>query len=98
MPCCGKKRAQARQKIQTRRTPEPTETTVSQPRPKPQPMAYFQYLGKTGVTVIGPRTRNRYRFGHTGAVVAVDWRDGRALTTVSVLRQVRKSTNVTKEF
>jgi len=96
MPCCGKKRLQARQKTQTRRAPEPIETTVSQP--EPQSVAYFQYLGKTGVTVIGPRTRKRYRFGHTGAVIAVDRRDGRALATVSVLRQVRKSTNVTKKF
>jgi hypothetical protein len=92
MPCCGKKRAQARQKTQTRRAPEPAERTVSQPRPEPQPLAYFQYLGKTGVTVIGSRTRKLYRFGHTGAVVAVDRRDGRSLAAVSVLRQVARPT------
>jgi hypothetical protein len=92
MPCCGKKRAQVRQKAQTRPAPEPAEGTVSQPRPESQPVAYFQYLGKTGVTVIGPRTGKRYRFGHTGAIVAVDRRDGRAVAAVSVLRQVARPT------
>jgi hypothetical protein len=53
-------------------------------------MAYFQYLGKTGLTVIGPRTRRRYRFDRPGAVVAVDRRDERALAAVSVLRQVAR--------
>jgi hypothetical protein len=94
MPCCGKKRARAREKTQTRRAPEPAERTVSQPEPEPQPVTYFQYLGKTGVTVIAPRTRKRYRFDHTGAVVAVDRRDGRALAAVSVLKKVAKPTEV----
>jgi hypothetical protein len=61
-------------------------------------LAYFQYLGKTGVTVIAPRTRKRYRFDRTGAVVAVDPRDQRALAAVPTLRQVKESTNVAKEF
>ena len=55
-------------------------------------MAHFQYLGKTGLTVIGPRTRKSYRFDHPGAVVAVDPRDMRSLATVSVLRRVSKPT------
>jgi hypothetical protein len=83
MPCCGKKRAQARQTTQTRSE-----------RDSP---AYFQYLGKTGLTVIGSRTRQRYRFDRPGAVVAVDPRDRRALVDVPTLRQVRKPTNVAKE-
>jgi hypothetical protein len=92
MPCCGKKRKQASQKTQTRRAPEPAEKTASQPRPEPQPLAYFQYMGRAGVIVVGPRTGKRYRFDHTGAVIAVDRRDGRALAAVSVLRQVAKPT------
>jgi hypothetical protein len=47
-------------------------------------------VGKTGLTVVGPRTHKRYRFDHTGAVVAVDRRDGRALAAVSVLMPVAK--------
>jgi hypothetical protein len=93
--CCGKKRAQARRTRQPRRGPKPTERTVSKPEPEPDSTPYFQYIGKTGLTVMGPRTRNSYRFGSPGAVVAVDPRDRRALAAVSVLRQVSKPTNVT---
>ena len=96
MPCCGKKRSQVRRKTQTRRAPEPAEVTVSQPQPEPDPRAYFQCLGKTGMTVIGPRTRKRYRFDRPGAVVAVDLRDRRALATVSILRQVGKPTEAVR--
>jgi hypothetical protein len=57
-----------------------------------QRTAYFQYLGKTGLTVIGPKTRQQYRFDRHGAIVAVDPRDESALAAVSVLRQVGKPT------
>ena len=92
MPCCGKKRSQASRTTQAPRTPEPAEKTVSQPRPEPDAPPHFQYLGKTGLTVMGPRTRKRYRFDRPGAIVAVDPRDERALAAVSVLRQVKKPT------
>jgi hypothetical protein len=90
MPCCGKKRARARGKTQTRRAPERTERTVPQPRPEPDSPPHFQYIGKTGLTLMGPRTRKRYRFDHPGAIVAIDPKDERALQAVSVLRQVAK--------
>ena len=64
----------------------------SLPGLEPASMSYFQYLGKTKLTLIGPRTGRRYRFDCPGAVVAVDSRDGHALTAVSVLRQVSKPT------
>jgi len=83
MACCGKKRAQARQNTQTRRVTEPAE------RDSP---AYFQYVGKTRLKVVGPKTRKLYRFDSPGAVVAVDPRDRSALSAVSALRQVRKPT------
>jgi hypothetical protein len=92
MPCCGKKRAQIRRKNQARRVPEPAKKTDAQPQPEPDRGVYFQYLGKTGVTVIGPWTRQRYCFDRPGAVVAVDPRDRRSLSIVPVLRQVRKPT------
>jgi non-ribosomal peptide synthetase component E (peptide arylation enzyme) len=96
MPCCGKKRKQVHQETKKRRAPQPAERTASQPRPEPDGRAYFQYLGKTGLTVIGPRTHRRYRFDRPGVIVAVDPRDGRALAAVSVLRQVRKPTEVVR--
>jgi hypothetical protein len=73
---------------------EPTPTHRTE-RDSP---AYFQYLGKRGLTVMGPKTRKVYRFDSPGAVVAVDPKDRRALSAVSALRQVRKPTNVAKEL
>ncbi len=90
MPCCGKKRAQARQTQPARRMPETAGRTAAQHRPERNSSVFFQYLGRTGLTVIGPRTRKRYRFDNPGAVVAVDPRDQRALRAVTILRQVRK--------
>jgi len=86
--CCGKKRAQARQTNRTNQKPrhEKKATLFSQPKSDSPPL--FQYLGETGLTVMGPRTHKRYRFNHPGAVVAVDPRDWRAMTAVSILQQV----------
>jgi hypothetical protein len=64
--------------------------TDSQPWPESEPAVYFQYLGRTGVTVIAPSTHRRYRFDRPGAVLAVDPKDKYALATVSVLKQVTK--------
>ena len=97
MPCCGKKRTQARRETQTGRAPEPAEKAVSQPNPVRDSAPRFQYLGKTGLTVIGPRTGRRYRFDRPGAVVTVDPRDWRSLAAVSVLKQVRASANVARQ-
>lgn len=50
--------------------------------------AYFQYVGDTAVTVLGPVTGRRYRFSVPGAVVAVDPRDRRSVAAVPTLREV----------
>ncbi len=88
--CCGKKRAQARKNTQTQQVTKAEEKTAPKPKPKSDSPTYFQYLGQTRLTVMGPRTRKRYRFDQPGAVVAVDPRDRRAMTAVSILRQVEK--------
>jgi hypothetical protein len=77
MGCCGGKRAQLKQ---TRNAPDPEEQAGP---------VYFQYTGRTGMTVIGGETRLRYRFDSPGAIVAVDRRDRLALTSVPNLRQVK---------
>jgi hypothetical protein len=87
--CCGQKRAQARQIKQVEKVSRPGEKPATHPRPKGNSPPLFQYLGETGLTVMGPRSRRLYRFGHPGAVVAVDLRDKQALAAVSVLRQVK---------
>jgi len=50
---------------------------------------YFEYVGKTGLTVVGPITGSRYRFDGPGAIVAVDGRDASPVAAVPNLRQVR---------
>lgn len=47
----------------------------------------FEYVGDTGMTVVGPVTGKRYRFDRPGARVEVDLRDRRPLTGVPRLRQ-----------
>lgn len=81
MTCCGDKRAQLNL---TRQELEPG---------KPADPVFFQYTGRTGLTVIGRETRLRYRFDSPGAVVAVDGKDRLALTFVPNLRQVKSHTS-----
>ena len=88
--CCGKKRARARRKTQTQQVVKTEENAASISKPHSNSLAYFQYLGNTGLTVQGPRTLKRYRFDRPGAVVGVDLRDRRALAAVSILRQVER--------
>ena len=47
----------------------------------------FEYVGATGMTVIGPATGRRYRFDRPGATVSVDPRDAPALTAVPRVRR-----------
>ena len=45
--------------------------------------AYFEYFGKTGLTVVSPTTGKQYRFNHPGARVEIDASDGRWLGVLS---------------
>lgn len=48
----------------------------------------FEYVGRTGMTVVGPATGTRYRFDRPGARLAVDPRDHAAMAAVPHLRRV----------
>jgi hypothetical protein len=48
----------------------------------------FEYVGPTALTVFGPLTGSRYRFGHAGARVIVDSRDAAALAALPNLKKV----------
>lgn len=48
----------------------------------------FQYVGATGLTVIGPVTQKVYVFVRPGTQVSVDVRDARSLAAVPLLRAV----------
>lgn len=87
MSCCGKQR----QSFSTNKSGHNHhgERAGPQTRPRPSAYAYFQYTGPTGLSVRAPNSGSRYRFEGSGAVVAVDPRDRRALAALPQLRQVR---------
>lgn len=91
MSCCGKQRSQFYETNQTRRTLDPVGRVAAKPQKIVYCSVYFQYLGKTGLTVTGPRTGKRYRFDKPGVIVEVDLMDRPALVVVPNLRQVRNS-------
>ncbi len=82
MPCCGQQRGQFNGPA------IPRNAEPAAPRPERYAAAYFEYVGKTALTAIGPVTGARYRFERPGARVAVDPRDRRSLAAVPNLRQV----------
>lgn len=89
MSCCGKKRAEATRDSQARRKAESAPAAGPVSRPASNSVPSFQYLGKTRVTVIGPRSGKHYHFDRPGAILTVDAVDSRALTAVTILRKVR---------
>ena len=50
----------------------------------------FEYVGRTGLSVVGPTSRTSYRFDRPGARATVDSRDGASLARVPVLRRVTR--------
>lgn len=90
MACCGNNRVIAQ-------TTNSADGSSLPPRPERYSVVYFQYIGNTGLTVIGRETRKFYRFDSPGAIVAVDSRDRRAMIAVPTLRQVEKSTKAAGE-
>lgn len=92
--CCGKKRKQVRKSSKRKRVSRPKEKTIS--HTESNSTIYFQYLGKTGLTVIGPRTGTKYHFNRPWAIVVINQNDQQALSQISLLRQVQKPTNVSK--
>jgi len=73
MSCCGRMRTERQ--------------TILAPAWSPAAVL-FEYVGRTGLTVIGPGTRTSYRFDGPGARVLVDGRDRRSLAAVPTLRQI----------
>jgi len=88
MPCCGGKREQFHKRTPGQETNEAIQAGSPQ-RQVSSVTVYFEYIGKTGLTVVGPITGSRYRFDGPGAIVAVDGRDASPVAAVPNLRQVR---------
>lgn len=81
MSCCGNQRTQLF---------HPSSNPVgkiSAAAPAHQPVVRFEYIGRSGLTVIGGATGRRYRFEQPGARVVVDPRDRPSLAAVPSLRQ-----------
>ncbi|MBZ5525747.1 MAG: hypothetical protein LAP21_26295 [Acidobacteriia bacterium] len=86
--CCGRNRSAASgagAPSMGRRIEHRTEHTGAGQRDF---MAYFEYTGRTGMTVRGPVSGATYRFAAPGSRVAVDLRDRLSLAALSQLRQV----------
>jgi hypothetical protein len=73
-------------------TPPPNQAVraahgASAPASMAVPETLFEYVGSTGMTVIGPMTGRRYRFDRPGATIAVDRRDAPGVGAVPNVRQ-----------
>ena len=79
MPCCGQGRAAAS-----------GSSAVIKPaaRPPAQNLVFYEYTGISGMTVRGPSGAS-YRFGHSGARVAIDPRDVASIDGLPHLRPVK---------
>lgn len=86
MSCCGKQRERFRSASGISVNLVAAENA---PRTARYTTVYFEYLGKTGLTVLGPVSGKRYRFDRPGAAVEIDLRDRAALAKIPTLRQVR---------
>lgn len=75
-------------RIQRDPTADGTRASASASPAGDRSHAYFEYVGRTALTVVGGVTRGRYHFPQPGAVVAVDARDRRSVAQVPTLRQV----------
>jgi hypothetical protein len=60
---------------------------TAQPAKPASPFPSFQYIGASGLTVLGPATKRVYRFARPGAILAVDSRDAPSLARVPQLRR-----------
>ena len=84
MSCCGQTRQRLWDIDSHRQMLGPSP---AQKRTPLRSLVYFEYVGKTGLTVIGPITGKRYRCPKPGAKIAVDSNDAPFLTTIPRLRQ-----------
>ncbi len=89
MSCCGKSREQFTAGPPSR----PHSGRVAYPPVAHQQQAlqsrvFFEYTGRTGMTVIGRATGKQYRFDRPGARMEVDLRDRSAMAAVPNLRQL----------
>lgn len=81
MGCCGKNRPVPQVESNS---PAPVMHL-----PRVSSAQYFEYVGKTGLTVIGPVTGQRYRFARPGMLLAIDERDSPSMVGIPNMRRVK---------
>lgn len=89
MSCCGRGRVFRQLNYPT---PQSAESILVPPgrasqQIHPPNAVLFQYIGKSGMTVFGPITGRRYRFGQPGIIVSVDPRDAPSIDNVPHLQR-----------
>ncbi len=103
MSCCGSKRALVTTYVSPAQPAPKMAPVPARTRPAPPPNqaprvvhggsapasteTLFEYVGSTGMTVIGPTTGRRYRFDRPGATVSVDRRDAPGVDAVPNVRR-----------
>lgn len=87
MSCCGKQRTMSQRAARTNPSRSPVHV-ISEERRRIQ-RVFFEYVGRTSLTVIGPKSGRRYRFDNPGAKVEVDLRDRPWLAAMAMLRETR---------
>jgi len=85
MSCCGKHRLAGGSPSPRLPTATTTNSTV---RPARQTSVFFEYVGRTGLTIVGPVSGRRYRFEAPGSRQPVDPADKPSLAAIQMLRQV----------
>ena len=88
MACCGKQRTNFQGAMRGNQPLASPGAILTGHHQVLRSKAFFEYLGHTGLTVIGPVTGRRYRFNHYGAVIEVDLRDRPSMAAVPKLRQI----------
>jgi hypothetical protein len=88
MSCCGKMRLAAGAPATIARQGPPAGLSPAQAQGPRQSRVFFEYVGRTGLTVVGPVTGKRYRFDRPGARLEVDLKDRRSIAAVPHLRQI----------
>ena len=87
MSCCGRQRTMSQRPARTSPSRAPVHAVSEKPR-RIQGV-FFEYVGRTSLTVIGPRSGKRYRFDNPGARVEVDLRDRPWLAAMARLRETK---------
>ena len=84
MPCCGGNRRRWSRAVASATPLAP----ASPARVVDDSVVYFEYCGRTALSVRGPITGRSYRFADPGARVAVDRRDAASVSAVPNLKRV----------